>query len=232
MDSPTTSDFDYDSEAIENEEKLLDLTNKLLEYVGIVSKKVLSVDELVRVGSSLFVAVFESLFHLRISGIIRSPKTARDYTVNAQLVIDELSQQIQMDLKHITGESIVHGDLQSISNLVNILFRIVGLTHSVSNREDSEFPYDGNIETFIAAPKSMDSISTHDSDFNFNYSSNQDYQPHLEQEAPSLAEEESIMKNPFHERSFKKYQLEHKLEGAAARRARLIKRRTALYAGR
>lgn len=107
---------------------LLANTNKLLSAVGIKAKKILSTEELSRVASSLFVAVFESLFHQKIPGINRNPLTKEDYERNAQLVIDSLSDQIQVDLKHITGRSIVNGDVRVISNLVNILVRIVSLT--------------------------------------------------------------------------------------------------------
>jgi hypothetical protein len=107
---------------------LLTNTNKLLSAVGISAKKIISTEELSRVASSLFVAVFESLFHQKIQGVIRNPQTKDDYERNAQLVIDSLSEQIQLDLKHITGRSIVCGDVRVLSNLVHILVRIVSLT--------------------------------------------------------------------------------------------------------
>lgn len=107
---------------------LLANTNKLLAAVGISAKTILSLEELTRVASSMFVAVFEALFHLRIEDVIRNPVTKEDYEKNAQLVVDYLSEQIQMDLKHITGKSIVSGDVKALSNLVHILARIVSIT--------------------------------------------------------------------------------------------------------
>jgi hypothetical protein len=80
----------------------------------------------------MFVAVFESLFHVKIDEVIRNPQSKIDYAVNAQLVIDSLSDQIQMDLKHITGQSIVDGDIRALSNLVHILVRIVSITRSIN----------------------------------------------------------------------------------------------------
>lgn len=80
----------------------------------------------------MIVAVFESLFHQRIDGIVRNPKSIIHYERNAQLVIDSLSDQIQLDLQHITGKSIVSGDLRVLSNLVHILVRIVSLTSQES----------------------------------------------------------------------------------------------------
>jgi hypothetical protein len=110
---------------------LLSNTNKLLSAVGISAKTILSTEELTRVASSMFVAVFESLFHMRIEEVIRNPQLKIDYETNAQLVVDSLSDQIQMDLKHITGQSIVNGDIRSLSNLVHILVRIVSITRHV-----------------------------------------------------------------------------------------------------
>lgn len=107
---------------------LLSNTNKLLTAVGISAKKIVSTEELSRVASSLIVAVFESLFHQKITGIVRNPQSTEHYEQNAQLVIDCLSDQIQLDLQHITGKSIVSGDLRVLSNLVHILVRIVSLT--------------------------------------------------------------------------------------------------------
>ena len=108
--------------------ELLDEVNSLLVAVGISSKRISSLDELTRVASSMFVAIFESLFQVRLEGIIRNPYTTMDYVINAQLVVDGLSHQIQMDLQHISGESIVNGDVRALSNLIHILYRCVNMT--------------------------------------------------------------------------------------------------------
>jgi hypothetical protein len=116
----------------------------------------------------MFVAVFESLFHVRLEGIIRSPQTKEQYVENAQRVIDGLSQQIQMDLKHITGKSIVQGDIKSLSHLISIFVQIVTITSQESrnisgggyqlggnlNRDDDNLSRDGS-----------GSITTHESIF-------------------------------------------------------------------
>ena len=115
----------------EDSSVLLLNTNKLLTAAGIFDKQISSTEELCRVASSLFVAVFESLFHQQIEGIIINPHSKADYEHNAQLVIDSLSDQIQLDLKHISGRSIVSGDVRVLSNLVHILVRIVSLTRLV-----------------------------------------------------------------------------------------------------
>lgn len=109
---------------------LLQNTNNLLKHVGISAKKISSVAELSRVASSMFVAVYESLFHVRLDGIIRSPQTKDEYAENAQRVIDGLSQQIHLNLQHITGKGIVGGDIRALSNLVHIFVRLVSVTTS------------------------------------------------------------------------------------------------------
>ena len=112
-------------------EILLSSTNKLLKLVRILSKPLMSIEELCRVSSSLFVAVFEALFNMRVEKVNRKPKTKNDYIQNAQLVVDHLSEQIQMNLKHITGKAIVEGDKRALSNLVHIFMRIVSITRFV-----------------------------------------------------------------------------------------------------
>jgi len=108
-------------------EVLLSKTNRLLTAVCIPAKKITSFEELTRVSSSMFVAIFEALFHVRIDEIDRSPKSKMAYEQNVQLVVNHLSEQIGINLKHITGELIINGDFKTISNLVNILIGIVSI---------------------------------------------------------------------------------------------------------
>lgn len=108
--------------------RLIASTNKLLADVGIERKKITSKEELIRVAPSMVVAVFEALYHARIEEIERNPTTRKHYERNAQLVIDNLSEQISIPLTHISGKSIVEGDLRALSNLVYIFKRIVTLT--------------------------------------------------------------------------------------------------------
>lgn len=51
-------------------EHLLANTNNLLSAVGISAKKISSIRELCRVASSMFVAIFESLFHVRYAIVL------------------------------------------------------------------------------------------------------------------------------------------------------------------
>jgi hypothetical protein len=112
-------------------EQLLYDTNELLIRVGISAKKISSVGELSRVASSMFVAVYESLFRTRLDEIIRNPQTKEEYTNNVQRVISELSDQIQIDLKHIQGKDIADGDIRAIYNLLHIFARLHTVTRSV-----------------------------------------------------------------------------------------------------
>jgi hypothetical protein len=129
-----SSNISNSSDDILHEEEetaqLIDNTNKLLADIGIAKRKIQSKEELIRVAPSLVVAVFEALYHVRIDGIIRNPLSQKDYESNAQYVIDSLSEQINIDLTHITGKAIVEGDLQALANLVFIFKRIVALTTS------------------------------------------------------------------------------------------------------
>jgi hypothetical protein len=108
--------------------QLLNDTNRLLSAIGISAKQISSVEELQRVTSSMIVAIYESIFQTRLENIIRNPQTRAQYVHNAQIVINELSERIQMDLAHITGESVVGGDFFSISYLVNLFTGVVIIT--------------------------------------------------------------------------------------------------------
>ena len=68
----------------------------------------------------MFVAIYEGFFGVKISGVIRKPKTVEDSEINAQRVIDALQGQIQMNLAHIRGINVAKGHLETLANLVNI----------------------------------------------------------------------------------------------------------------
>ena len=78
----------------EDPSTILSNTNNLLSIIGISTKKVTSMGELVKVASSMFVAVFESLFHVRLEGIIRNPQSRDEYAHNAQRVIDRFQMSV------------------------------------------------------------------------------------------------------------------------------------------
>lgn len=123
-DTPNESQQTYQDEDVDNAALLHD-TNNLLLAVGIPTKRISTVSELSRVASSMFVAVYESIFHVRLDNIIRTPTTKEDYSHNAQCVINGLSLKIKMNLEHISGHAIVHGDVRALTDLVNIFVRYV-----------------------------------------------------------------------------------------------------------
>lgn len=135
-------------------------TNTLLSAAGISAKKIKTIGELTRVASSMFVAVFESLFHVRVEGIIRAPQTKDDYVINVQRVIDGLSEHIEMDLQHIKGRAIVEGDVRSLSNLIHIFIRIIHITGSQESQ--STEPNQGSAHF----KEDVNSISTKESNMN------------------------------------------------------------------
>lgn len=138
---------------------LLGNVNDLLAAVGITTKKITSIQELTRVASSMFVAVFEALFHVRLTGIVRQPTKKEDYEFNVQRVIDGLGAQINMNLQHIPGRAIVQGDIRALSNLVHIF---VHFCPKINEGGKSGKPFevtDGLLQN------DLDSISTHESTF-------------------------------------------------------------------
>lgn len=72
--------------------ELVDATNDLLREIGAFPKLITSFDELKTVASSMFVAIFENIFQVRLDGITRAPESYADYVNNVQRVIDELSR--------------------------------------------------------------------------------------------------------------------------------------------
>jgi hypothetical protein len=80
-------------------------------------------------------------------------------------VIDGLSQQIQMDLKHISGKSIVQGDIKSLSHLISIFVQIVTIT-SQESKHISGYQLNGNLQhDEHLSHDGSGSITTHESIF-------------------------------------------------------------------
>lgn len=136
-------------------------TNNLLHAAGITGKSISSTAELTRVASSMFVTIFESLFKVRLEGVIRGPKTRDAYIHNVERVISSLSEHIRMDLKHIKGKSIVQGELRALSNLIHIFVRIVAIAGQESQ---SSIDHEGD-DGVVNESQDVDSISTHESTF-------------------------------------------------------------------
>ena len=133
--------------------------NELLIMAGITNKRIRTLEHLRNVASSLFVAVYEGLFHTRLTGIKRAPKTRDDYVNNAQRVVTALGEKISMPLTHITGRKLVGGDLRAIANFCSICRRIASITGQDSISGGGEFNDDANI--FVQQQHNEDeSIST------------------------------------------------------------------------
>ncbi|GMI20547.1 hypothetical protein TeGR_g13519, partial [Tetraparma gracilis] len=112
-------------DSVPPEHTLLKNTNNLLKSVGVATKPITSYSTLRESASSMFCAIFEAMFQVRLKGIVRKPSHSKDYEHNAQAVIDALSTSIlNMDLSHISGASIVKGDASAIMNLVDIFVGI------------------------------------------------------------------------------------------------------------
>lgn len=107
-------------------------TDRLLRCVGITSGPI-SIEELRESASSMFVAIFESLYRVRLQPVIRNPAKAGDYIHNARLVIQALQQSLpHLSFSHITAEGICGGSTQMIKYLVEIFQAIYDLTHSAA----------------------------------------------------------------------------------------------------
>jgi Domain of unknown function (DUF5745) len=119
--------------------------NELLQMAGITNKRIRTLEHLRNVASSLFVAVFEGLFHSRLSSIRRSPKTREDYVYNAQRVVTALGEKIGMELSHITGKKVVGGDIRCIHNFVSICRRVASITGQDSISGGGELSDDANV---------------------------------------------------------------------------------------
>ena len=134
----------------EAEVELVEATNDLLREIGAFPKLIQSFEELTKVASSMFVAIFENIFQVRLEGIARVPQTYPDYVGNVQRVIDELSRCAGVDLSHISGESIVDGDRVAIQNLVRVFWRVLSVTKersshlSVHDSGQSQFSSDAS----------------------------------------------------------------------------------------
>lgn len=121
--SESVSSIDINS--LENE--LLRNTNKMLNNAGLVDtlNAVKSIEELQKVASSMFVAVYEARFHIRLEEIIRNPNNELDNIYNSNILLNHLQNRINMKLKHISGLSIAQGNLKALYNLVRIFLHLL-----------------------------------------------------------------------------------------------------------
>ncbi len=126
---------------VTDEEDLLHNINELLSRVHIQGKgkhlkSIRRIDELQKSASSMFVAIFEALFHVQLVDIVRHPRSLQDYVANADAVVDAFSLVLNMSLSHIKGEDIVTGDITAIKNLVDVLIGISQVKSSQGGDEE------------------------------------------------------------------------------------------------
>lgn len=106
---------------------LVESTNSLMRTIGMTQRTFATAEEVRENASSLFVAVFESLFSTRLAGVRRKPDTLEAYAENAQHVIDALRSILPLKIRipgSVTGEAVAQGKASAIAALV-ALFRDV-----------------------------------------------------------------------------------------------------------
>ncbi|XP_073516420.1 centrosomal protein of 95 kDa isoform X2 [Phyllobates terribilis] len=81
----------------------------------------LPVAALTHCDARVFVALYEAVLGEPVPDLIADSRTTEDDAHNVQSVIDSLAlDYLQVSLSHITGENVVHGDPESIKNLLEI----------------------------------------------------------------------------------------------------------------
>ena len=95
-------------------DEVVERANALLPRVGQEGFK--DVEELKRLACSMFVYLFESLFHT-LEGIERRPRFKAEYAFNADQVIQALSDIVGADLSYISGSEIADVSL-NINSLI------------------------------------------------------------------------------------------------------------------
>ena len=122
---PTSKRGGQNPQSHEHSVDVLERTNKLISAVGLQAKPIAAVAELKQCATSMFVAIFEAMFRVRVRGIVRVPKYTKDYKENAQLIINALTTAFRVDISHLNGSLICEGDITAISELVNIFSDII-----------------------------------------------------------------------------------------------------------
>ena len=103
--------------------ELLNAANSLILSCGLSPEPLRNAADLQSSASSLFVALFESLFDVRLPGILRSPNGLDDLEYNAGVVLEALRSTLPPKVAipaDITGHAVASGDLPSIAFLVRI----------------------------------------------------------------------------------------------------------------
>ena len=97
-----------------DEADYVSMLNRVLRIVGLHAQ-VSRFDECAQ--ASVFVAIFERLFQVRLSNVIRNPETYEDRVLNCQRVIDALGGVTSAD---IAADRICGGDFDAIARLIQV----------------------------------------------------------------------------------------------------------------
>jgi len=101
-------------------EDIVRRTNELFVKLNITTRPIQAFEELQKSASSMFVAIFETLFNVRLKNVIRKPRVVTDYITNAELVMTALSESLPLDLSFLSGEAIYRGDPHQIDQMLKI----------------------------------------------------------------------------------------------------------------
>jgi hypothetical protein len=108
------------------------------------AKALESVSELQDIATSLFVAVFESLFVVRLRGIVRKPSTETEFQHNANLFLSGLKKMLPKGMvqipPEITAESIVSGSIPSITYMIRFFLELQRLFSVADSSPSSRHP--------------------------------------------------------------------------------------------
>ncbi|GIL47507.1 hypothetical protein Vafri_4316 [Volvox africanus] len=103
-------------------QELVQAANKVIVYAGLITR-VANVEEVRAVCSSslLLVAALEGFLGRRLEDVLRTPKSPAERAYNINYVVDVLSQLLNCDLSHISGERVVEGSIEDIANILELL---------------------------------------------------------------------------------------------------------------
>ncbi|KAG7269989.1 hypothetical protein CRUP_027541, partial [Coryphaenoides rupestris] len=116
----------------EGEKDWVDVANDLLRKCRIN----LRLTKLADCDGNVFIAFYENILGEKVPDFIAEPKSQEDDVHNVQSVIDSLAlDYLQISLSHITGENIVRGDKESITNLLEIFDGLLEYLNEEINEE-------------------------------------------------------------------------------------------------
>jgi len=105
---------------------MVETANELLAAVGGAGRRIESLEELQASASSLFVAVFESVFEVELIKVRREHLSDDDLAANAQEVVDATQGWLQETIpEHVTGAAIAGGDVSAITYMLALFAQML-----------------------------------------------------------------------------------------------------------